>query len=190
MPFHLTFGYIRCLLVIAEEDLDGQPRITTDLEPLRQRVNRLHLLVSQLPAINLKVSLDARRSHRLGNHTGSTLKTPHEEHLLYRLALLLSQLLERLVLVERRVGGAEAGVCRGVDVLLLEVVDELGGGVVGVQLDLVNGGGDLEGVGGEELVEVLDGEVGDANVLDAARFRQLLHLGPGVAEVPIGVVLL
>lgn len=76
------------------------------------------------------------------------------------------------------------------DALLLAVVEELGGGVVGVQLDLVDGRGNLEAGVVEELLEVLDGEVGDADVLDAARGGELLHLSPGVEEVPVGVVLL
>jgi hypothetical protein len=62
--------------------------------------------------------------------------------------------------------------------------------VVGVQLNLVDGRGDLEARVGEELLKVLDGEVGDTNVLDAARLRKLLELSPGVEEVPVRQVLL
>lgn len=62
--------------------------------------------------------------------------------------------------------------------------------VVGVQLDLVDGGRDLEARVGEKLLEVLDREVGDTNVLDASRLWELLELGPCVFEVPVGVVLL
>lgn len=51
------------------------------------------------------------------------------------------------------------------NVLLLGVLDQ---GVVlleeGVALDLVDGGGDTSGV--DDGLEVLDGEVGDTNVLD------------------------
>ena len=54
------------------------------------------------------------------------------------------------------------------DALLLAVVDQLWRGLVGVQLDLVDGGRGLEVFGGEQLLEVLDAEVGDADVLDAA----------------------
>jgi hypothetical protein len=77
-----------------------------------------------------------------------------------------------------------------VDALLLQVVEQLGRGVVGVQLDLVDGRGSLEVLGGEELLKVLDGKVGDTDVLYAAGLGQLLQLAPGVGEVPIGVVLL
>jgi hypothetical protein len=62
--------------------------------------------------------------------------------------------------------------------------------VVGVQLNLVDGRGDLEARVGEELLKVLDGEVGDTNVLDAARLRKLLELSPCVEEVPVRQVLL
>ena len=79
---------------------------------------------------------------------------------------------------ERRVGGAEAGVGSAVDALLLTVLDELGGGVVGVEFDLVDRGNGLAGVVLEEDLEVLDGEVGDTDVLDAARGRQLLEFSP------------
>lgn len=63
-------------------------------------------------------------------------------------------------------------------------------GVVGVELNLVDGGCDLGTRVGEQLLEVLDSEVGNTNVLHAARLGQLLHLSPGVLEVPVGVVLL
>lgn len=59
-----------------------------------------------------------------------------------------------------------------------------------MKLDLVYGGGNLGALVGKELLEVLDGEVGDTDVLDTARCWQLLHLSPGVPEVPVGVVLL
>ena len=61
--------------------------------------------------------------------------------------------------------------------------------VVGVELDLVDGGCGLEPRVGKELLKVLDGKVGDTNVLDAAGLGKLLQLGPGVTEVPVGVVL-
>lgn len=76
------------------------------------------------------------------------------------------------------------------DVLALQILDELGRGVAGVQLDLVDGGGDLCGLSVEQLLHVGDVEVGDADVLDLARAEQLLHLAPCVDEVPVGVVLL
>lgn len=95
------------------------------------------------------------------------------------LALALGDLLKDLVVGERRVGGAEAGVGGGVDALLLAVVEELGRGVVGVELDLVDGGDGLAGLILEEDFEVLDSEVGYTNVLDAAGSGKLLELSPG-----------
>jgi hypothetical protein len=61
--------------------------------------------------------------------------------------------------------------------------------VVGVELHLVDGRCDLEPRVGEELLEVLDGKVGNTNVLDTARLGELLKLGPCVLEVPVGVML-
>ena len=113
------------LFVITEEDLDRQPRVTADLEALRQRVNDLDLVVSQLPSVKLEVALDALSRDRLGDDAGSALQAPHEEDLLDGLALLLGELLELLVLVKRRVGGTKAGVGGGVDALLLEVAQQL-----------------------------------------------------------------
>ena len=115
-----------CLLVIAEEDLDGQPGVTANLEALRQRVDDLDLFVGQLPAVKLEVALDALSRDRLGDDTGTALQTPNKQDLLDGLALLLGELLELLVLVEGRVGGTKAGVGGGVDALLLEVVEKLG----------------------------------------------------------------
>jgi hypothetical protein len=62
--------------------------------------------------------------------------------------------------------------------------------VVGVQLDLVDRWRSLSARVGKQLLQVLDGEVGYTDVLDAARLGELLHLSPGVFEVPVGVVLL
>ena len=92
------------LLVVTKEDLNRQPRVTADLESLRQRVNDLDLVVCQLPSVKLEVALDALSRDRLGDDAGSALQTPYEEDLLDGLALLLGELLELLVLVKRRVG--------------------------------------------------------------------------------------
>lgn len=69
------------------------------------------------------------------------------------------------------------------------VGDQLGRGVVGVQLDLVDSGDDLGGGVIEQDLEVLDAEVGDTNVAHLAGGRQLLHLLPGLDEVPVRQVL-
>ena len=98
--------------------------------------------------------------------------------MLNRLALLLGQLQESGVLVERRVGGSQARVSGAVDALGGAVGDQLGRGVVGVQLDLVNGGNSLAARVVQELLEVLDAEVGDTNVLNLAGGRELLEFLP------------
>ena len=58
-----------------------------------------------------------------------------------------------------------------------------------MELNLVHSRCGLEPRVGEQLFKVLDGEVGDTNVLDATRLRELLKLSPSVTEVPVGVVL-
>jgi len=77
-----------------------------------------------------------------------------------------------------------------VNVLGLAEVDELWRWVVWVKLDLVDGWDGLARLVAEELLEVLDGKVGNTNVLDAAGSWELLKLSPGVDEVPVWVVLL
>ena len=59
-----------------------------------------------------------------------------------------------------------------------------------MELNLVDRRCDLRARIGKKLLEVLDGEVGDTNVLHAPGLRELLHLSPGVLEVPVGIVLL
>lgn len=172
------------------EHPDWQPRVTADLEPLLDAVQGSNLLVGQAPAVQLPVGDDARLCDALGQDGEALLEAPDEQDLLRRLALVLGDGQEGLVLAERGVCAAEGRVGRGVDVLALEVLDELGRGVAGVQLDLVDGGGDLCGLGGEELLHVGDVEVGHADVLDLARVEQLLQLAPRVDEVPVRVVLL
>ena len=58
-----------------------------------------------------------------------------------------------------------------------------------MKLNLVDSRCDLESGVGEQLLEVLDGKVGNTNVLDATGLGKLLKLSPGVKEVPVGVVL-
>ena len=58
-----------------------------------------------------------------------------------------------------------------------------------MKLNLIDSRCDLEPGVGEQLLEVLDGEVGNTNVLDATGLGKLLKLSPGVKEVPVGVVL-
>jgi hypothetical protein len=185
----LAYKLSTALLVVAEEDLDGQPGVAADLEAVGQRAELLHLLVVE-SEVELEVVLNARGSDGLGDDRGAALEAPNEENLSGGLALVLCDLSESLVLCKRAVGAAEAGVGSAVDVLGLAVVDELGRRVVGVELDLVNGRYGLAAGVVEELLKVLDGEVGDTNVLHAARSRKLLELLPSVDEVPVGVVLL
>jgi hypothetical protein len=166
------------LLVIAEENLNGQPGIAADLEAVLQAIQLGNLVIGQSQTVNLVVAVNARLADGLGNDTPALLDTPDQKNLLGGLALLLGELEEGGVLVQRRVGRAQAGVTGGVDALGGVVGNQLGGGVVGVQLDLVNSGDDLGGRVVEEDLEVLDAEVGDTDVADLASGRELLHLLP------------
>lgn len=132
------------LLIISEENLDRQPRITTDLESIWKIIQLLYFLRCQLPAIKLEVVLNARFCNRLGNDRPSLLNTPGEKDLCRCLAFLLCYGFEGLVAVKRRVSASKARVTCGVDSLGGVVCDKLGGGVVGMQLDLVDRWDDLE----------------------------------------------
>lgn len=129
----------------AEEDLNRQPVVAADLEAvlLVNLINLGNLLISQAPAIKVKVGLDALLSDALGEHTPAFLDTPLEEDLLHSLALGLGELGEAVELVERRVAAAQGGVPRAVNALGLAELEEVGGRVAGVELDLVDGGDDL-----------------------------------------------
>ena len=59
-----------------------------------------------------------------------------------------------------------------------------------MELDLVDGRNSLARVVAEKLLKVLDGKVGDTNVLDTAGCWKLLELSPRVDKVPVWVVLL
>jgi len=166
------------LLVITEEDLNRQPGVTADLEAVLQAIKLSNLIVRQGQAINLIVAINAGLVDGLGDDTPTLLDTPDQQNLLRSLTLLLSELQKCRVLVQRRVGRAKAGVASGVDALGGVIGNQLGRGVVGVQLDLVNGGNDLGAGVVQEDLEVLDTEVGDTNVADLAGSRKLLHLLP------------
>lgn len=166
------------LLIIAKEDLDWEPIVTADLEAVLEVVQLHDFLVGQAPSIDLEVGIDTGLADRLGNNTPALLQTPHKEYLLGCLALLFSQLQERRVLVERRVGGSQAGVAGRVDALGRVVGDELGRWVVGVQFDLVDSRDDLGAGIVQEDLKVLNAEVRDTDVADLAGGWELLHLLP------------
>ena len=168
------------LLIITKENLDGEPAVTADLETVLQVVQLVDLIGSQIPAIKLKVGVNASLVDRLGDDTPALLDTPLEQDLLRGLALLLRELQKSRVLVERGVRGAKTGVAGRVDALGGVVRHQLGRGVVGMQLDLVHSGDDLAARVVEELLKVLDTEVGDTNVTDLAGGRKLLHFLPGI----------
>ena len=79
------------------------------------------------------------------------------------------------------VGGVEVGeggVGGHGDGVVFVPLDEVGLLEVGVQFELVDGG--LDGRLGDELVELMRGEVGDADVAHFACREQLFHTKPGL----------
>lgn len=69
-------------LIIAKEHFDWQPAIATDLESFLNAVQRLDLVVCQVPAVKVEVGLDARFCHTLGQHAEALLQAPLDQYLL------------------------------------------------------------------------------------------------------------
>ena len=167
------------------EDELGEP-LVADLEPVLTSVQLVHLLLRQLETVELQVVLDTRRSDGLGDDRDvlalSSLHVPDQQDLLGRSVVLLGNLLQGLVVGQRRTGGSETRVGGEVDTLGLAEVDEGGRGTVDVGLTLVDGGDGLGRL--QKGLQVLDTEVGDTDGLDLGR-GDLLHLPPGVDKVPV-----
>lgn len=140
--YPLSF-YLYYLLIISIEDLDGAESTRTDLESVLDAINRLDLVLSQLPPIQLTVAVNSLGCDTLRNDTPALLQTPHQQHLLGSLAFALRNLEQRRVGVQGRVCGPETRVARAVDALGSVVGDELGGWVAGVKLNLVDSRDDL-----------------------------------------------
>lgn len=66
------------VLVVTEEDLDGEPAVTADLEAVGQARQLLHLVVGERPAVELVVGLYPGSGDGLGDDRGTALETPHE----------------------------------------------------------------------------------------------------------------
>jgi len=174
------------LLIIPKEYLNRQPSIPTNLHAIWDSIQLLNLLRRQLPAIELKIRLNPVLVHRLRDDRPALLQTPCKQNLCGGLAFLFGDGSERCVFDERRVGAAEARIASRVDTLGGVVGDELGGRVVGVQLDLVDGWDDLGRGVVEENLQVLDSKIRDTDIPDFAGGGQLLQLLPCLDEVPVG----
>ena len=70
------------------------------------------------------------------------------------------------------------------NVFLLAKFDELRRGIIGVELDLINGWDSLARMLGEKVLEVFDAEVGDSDIADFV-FGELLHLLPSLDKIPV-----
>jgi hypothetical protein len=69
----LVRWHIAAVTLLVEEDSDGQPRITADLEPGLDIAQLIHLFLRQLPAVELEVALNARLCDRFGDDASSSL---------------------------------------------------------------------------------------------------------------------
>ena len=95
-------------------------------------------------------------------------------------AVLLGDLVDTLVLEQRRASAAQGAICGNVDALFLAKVNDFLLWAQRVVLDLVDGGDN--GSLGEQLLQVLNRVVGHTNRLDLLRVRldQLLEVLPCV----------
>ena len=129
------------------------------------------------------VALDALGGGALGQDDVAALEAPCEQHLCEVVAAALGHLVELCVCAHLLAGaghlvlGAERRVGGHHDVVVLAELDELRVGQEGVDLDLVDHGLDL--CEAEQLLEAVNGPVGDANGLCLARLVNLLHGPPG-----------
>ena len=89
------------LLVVAEENLDGQPGVTADLEAVGEGAELLHLVVGE-GEVELEVVLNARGSDGLGDNGVAANLGPGKDDLGGSGLVLLSDLLDDVVLNEKR----------------------------------------------------------------------------------------
>lgn len=148
---------------------------------LSDLVDRLIVRIGELDA--LEVGLHTSGIAALGQHDVAAAQTPGNQNLGQGVAALGREVVQSLVLAdtlassgdlvlrtERRVGLRH-------DALGQAVVDQLGVGQEGVDLDLIDMRGDL----GErqELLSALNGPVGHTDCAGLAVLVELLHRAPG-----------
>jgi hypothetical protein len=154
-------------------------------------VDGLKVLVGELDG--LEVALDARRGRALGQDDVAAADAPGDQDLGQSVAALLGDGVEGRVGVDLLAGGgdlvlgAEGRVGGGQDLVVEAELHELVVGQEGVDFDLVDGR--LDGAPREQVLEVGDGPVGDADGLGLALLVQLLHGAPG-GLVVLGELLL
>ena len=147
---------------------------------LRNLLHTLKVLLAELG--DLPVALDAAGRRALGQDNVSALQTPCKQDLSEIVTAALRNLVKALVLADRLAGagdlvlGAERRVGGGQDVILQAELNELLVGEEGVDFDLVDVGLDLGDL--QELLEALDGPVGDTDGVGLARLVELLHCAP------------
>lgn len=150
------------------------------MSALGDTLDSLEVLIGQVG--DLEVALNARGGRALGEDSVAAAQTPGDEDLSKGVAAALSDLVEGLVGADGLTSGGDlvlgtkGRVGSREDVVLKAELDELLVGQEGVNLDLVNGGLDLSK--GHQLLEAVDGPVGDTNGTGLAASINLLHGAP------------
>lgn len=150
------------------------------MSALGNTLDSLKVLVGQVR--DLEVALNARGGGALGENSVAAAQTPGDEDLSQGVAASLCDLVKGLVGANGLTGGGdlvlgtERRVSGGEDVVLLAELDQLLVGQEGMDLDLVDGGLDL--CEGQELLQTVDGPVGDTNGTGLAASINLLHGAP------------
>lgn len=151
-----------------------------EVAALGHLVHGLEVGIGQLDA--LEVGLDALGVGGLGQHDVAAAQTPGNQNLGEGVAALLGDFVQGLVIGDTLTGGgdlvlrAQRRVGLGHDVLGEAVVDQLGVGQEGVDLDLVDVRLHLGELG--HVLQMRDGKVGHADGLGLAVGVQLLHRAP------------
>lgn len=105
-----------------------------------------------------------------------------QQHSTGRNVMLLSNLLNLLLLEQRRSSASQRTVCSNQDTLFLAVIHNFLLRQVRVVLNLVCGGGDFGFL--HEFFQEGDGEVGDTDGLCLSGGEELFHLLPGLGVGP------
>lgn len=77
-----------------------QKSVADGLEPLFDAIDRLHIIVGQLPSTQLKVGLDSGGGDTLADYAPALLYAPLKQHLLHCLLLCISDVEQGLVAMQ------------------------------------------------------------------------------------------
>lgn len=144
----------------------------TSAQPLIKRRQSLHILLGNLE-IQLGILADALLARALGQHHKSALHAPPQHHACHRHATPRRHSAQHRILHAQPLG--QRRVRLQDDPVRAAELDNVGARAKRVQLDLVDGGRELEVGRGEQLLQMADPKVADAG-------RAHLAGGDGVLE--------